>query len=416
MFFKVKTSEEVLKILEGFGSVDEESIFVGEALDRVLNKEVTAEEDLPEFPRSSMDGYAVQARDTFGASESLPAFLEVTGEVVMGQRPQGAVEPGKAFRISTGGMIPEGADAVVMIEYCHNLDDRMIEVSRAASPLENIIRSGDDLKKGSVIFGKGDLLRPQDIGLLAGLGIQNIQVYKRPRVAIISTGDEIVPINQRPESGQVRDINTYTLSAFCRQAGAIPVSLGVCKDNFSDLRESVEKGLDVSDTLWISGGSSVGARDLTVKVIESFDGSEVLVHGISISPGKPAIIARIDGKAVFGLPGHTASAMVVAEIFLSSFLARLSGEKNLSEDRHVYVEAELARNIESASGRDDYIRVKLVKKDEGLFAEPIFGKAGLISTLVEAHGFLKIDRNTEGLYQGQKVRVMLFKNPRGASY
>jgi len=409
LFFKVKTSEEVLKILNGFGSVDEESIFLGEALDRVLSREVTAEEDLPEFPRSSMDGYAVQARDTFGASESLPAFLDVTGEVVMGRPPQGAVEPGKAFRISTGGMLPEGADAVVMIEYCHSLDERTIEVSRAASPLENIIRPGDDFRKGSVIFGKGAVLRPQDIGLFAGLGIQDVHVYRRPRVAIISTGDEIVPISQRPEPGQVRDINTYTLSAFCRQSGAMPVALGLCRDNFSDLKEMVSKGLEAADTLWISGGSSVGARDITVKVLESFDDSEVLVHGISISPGKPAIIAKIGGKAVFGLPGHTASAMVVAEIFLTPFLARLSGEKNPSEDSHVYIEAELARNIESASGRDDYIRVRLDKRDEKLFAEPIFGKAGLISTLVEAHGLLKIDRNTEGLYQGQMVRVMLFK-------
>jgi molybdopterin molybdotransferase len=356
-----------------------------------------------------MDGYAVRARDTFGASESLPAFLELTGEVTMGQVPTNMVTPGKAIRISTGGMIPDGADAVVMIEYCHSLDEKTIEVSRTVSPLENVIMPGDDLKKGAVIFEKGAILRPQDIGLLAGLGIQNITAYKRPKVAIISTGDEVIPIDQRPKPGQVRDINSYTLSAFCSQAGVIPVNLGLCKDNFSDLREMIAGVLETSDTVWISGGSSVGVRDITLKVLESFDNTELLVHGIAISPGKPTIIARIGNKAVFGLPGHVASAMVVADVFLNPFLSRLSGEVRAFEDKHIYLQAELERNIESVSGRDDYIRVKLDKRDGEFFAEPIFGKSGLISTLVEAHGLLKIDRNTEGFYKGQIVNVMLFK-------
>ena len=175
----------------------------------------------------------------------------------------------------------------------------------------------------------------------------------------------------------------------------------------------VAKGLETADTLWISGGSSVGARDITVQVLESFPGMELLVHGISISPGKPTIIARIGDKAVFGLPGHVASAMVVAEVFLNPFLSRLAGDTQAFEDHHFYLPAELARNIESASGRDDYIRVKLDKREGRFFAEPIFGKSGLISTLVEAHGLVKIDRNTEGLYQGQVVQVMLFNPMKG---
>jgi molybdopterin molybdotransferase len=304
LFFKVKTSEEVLEILKGFSPVGEEEISIGGALNRVLSREIVSREDLPYFPRSSMDGYAVRARDTFGASETLPAFLELEGEVLMGQAPAGAVTPGKAVRISTGGMMPEGADAVVMIEYCHALDDRTIEVTRTVSPLENVIGPGDDFKSGALIFGKGHVLRPQDLGLLAGLGIQNVDAYRRPNVAIISTGDEIVPIDRMPGPGQVRDINSYTLGAFCSQSGAVPVNMGLCKDHFSDLRALVERGLEISDTLWISGGSSVGARDMTVKVLESFDDMEILAHGISISPGKPTIIARSGSRAVFGLPGH----------------------------------------------------------------------------------------------------------------
>jgi len=409
LFFKVKTSEEVLEILKGFDPVDTETIFIGDALKRVLSEEIIAEEDLPNFPRSTVDGYAVRAKDTFGASENLPALFELTGEVVMGRVPTDMVAPGGAVRIPTGGMVPDGADAVVMLEYCHDLDERTIEVNRTVSPLENVIRPGDDLKRGALIFERGAILRPQDIGLLAGLGIHHIASYRRPRVAIVSTGDEVIPIDQRPEPGQIRDINSYTLHAFCSQAGAIPVNLGLCKDSFSDLREVVVTALETSDTLWISGGSSVGARDMTMSVLESIDNMELLAHGVAISPGKPTIIARFGNKAVFGLPGHVASAMVVAEVFLNPLLSRLSGEARAWEDNHFYQQAELERNVESASGRDDYIRVKLDRRDGRFFAEPIFGKSGLISTLVEANGLLKIDRNTEGLYKGQIVDVMLFK-------
>ncbi|MFC1535006.1 gephyrin-like molybdotransferase Glp [Thermodesulfobacteriota bacterium] len=410
MFFKVKTSEEVFEVLKDFNPIGEEEVSLEDALGRVLSKDIKSSENLPGFYRSTMDGYAVRARDTFGATESLPALLEVAGEVIMGQPPEVSVENGKAIKISTGGMLPEGADGVIMLEYCHALDDRTIEISRAISPLENVIRPDDDFKKGAIILEQGKTLRPQDLGLMAGLGISRISAYKRPRVAIISTGDEIISIDQRPKPGQVRDINSYTLSAFSRQNGAIPSIIGLCGDNFEQLRDMVAQGIDMADTVWISGGSSVGTRDLTLKVFESFDNMELLVHGISISPGKPTIIARIGSRAVFGLPGHTASAMVVAEVFLNPFLAILSGKEDLHEANNYPVEAVLSRNIESASGRDDYIRVKLDKKDEKLIAEPIFGKSGLISTLVEAHGLIRVDRNTEGLYQGQVVKVMLFNS------
>lgn len=409
MFFKVKTSEEVQEILKGFKPVGMETIPISEALNRVLAKEIVSQEDMPGFSRSSMDGYAVRAKDTFGAADSLPAFLDLAGEVIMGKEPDGRVISGKAMKISTGGMIPDGADAVVMLEYCHSVDEKTIEVSRTVAPLENIIGKGDDFRKGEVIFKKGTVLRPQDIGLLAGLGIEKIPVYRKPQVGIISTGDEVVPIHQKPGPGQVRDINSYTLSAFCLQAGAIPVNLGLCKDNFEEMREKAGKVLEFCDTVWISGGSSVGTRDMTVKVLESFDGMELLVHGIAISPGKPTIIARIGSKAVFGLPGHVASAMVVAEIFLNPFLAVLSGKVLSSGNAHQSLQAVLERNVESVSGRDDYIRVKLCQRNGKLLADPVFGKSGLISTLVEADGLVKIDRNTEGLYKGQTVSVLLFR-------
>jgi molybdopterin molybdotransferase len=413
LFFKVKTSEEVFQIIEQFGPLGDEAVPLEKAFGRILSRDIISPEDLPGFYRSTMDGYAVRAKDTFGATESLPALLTVKGEVIMGQVPTEGVEPGQAVKISTGGMLPEGADGVVMVEYSHVLDEDTIEVSRAISPLEHVILPDDDFKKGSSVLEKGSLLRPQDLGVMAGIGLSQVFVYRRPRVAIISTGDEVVPVDQRPEPGQVRDINTYTLSALCWQSGAEPQALGLCKDDFEELKARLEKGLREADTVWISGGSSVGTRDMTLRVFESFGNVELLVHGISISPGKPTIIARIGSKAVFGLPGHTASAMVVAEVFLNPFLSRLSGKGDFPGPLREEMEAELSRNIESASGREDYIRVRLVEKEGKFIADPIFGKSGLISTLVEADGLIRVERNTEGLYEGERVKVMFITPQKG---
>jgi molybdopterin molybdotransferase len=407
LFFKVRTTEEVLSLVKRFVPVDEEEVLLADAFGRVLSRDIVSPENLPGFLRTTVDGYAVRARDTFGATESLPALLEIAGEVKMGEVPSITVGGGEAVRISTGGMLPEGADSVVMIEYCHPLDESTVEIARAVSPQENVIQPDDDFKKGNLVLRKGQRLRAQDVGVMAGLGVTETAAYCIPKVGIISTGDEVIPVDQKPRPGQVRDINTFTLSAFCEQERVEPIFIGLCRDRFDDLLAMVKKGLEIADSVWISGGSSVGTRDLTLKVLESLEHMELLVHGISISPGKPTIIARIGQKALFGLPGHVASAMVVAEIFLRPFLACLSGDAEKEEKRHSLVRARLERNVESASGRDDYIRVRLVKQGDEWLAEPIFGKSGLISTLVEADGLLRVNRNTEGLYQGDMVDVMV---------
>lgn len=376
------------------------------ALHRVLAEEVISPEALPGFRRASMDGFAVRARDTFGASESLPAFLQVVGEIGMGTAPAEAVRPGQAVRIATGGMLPEGADAVVMVEYCHAPDAGTVEVSRAVSPLENVIGPEDDVRKGERILAAGKRLRPQELGLLAGLGLEAVAVLPAPVVAVLSTGDELVPVNQSPRPGQVRDINSHTLSAFCTRWGAVPVGLGLVPDRFEQLRDRLVEGLERADSVWISGGSSVGTRDLTVQVLESIEGMEILAHGVSISPGKPTILARMDRRTVWGLPGHVASALVVAEVLLRPFLRSLSGLPPETAPSAV-VEAELRRNIESSPGRDDFIRVQLRREDGRLWADPLFGKSGLISPLARADGLVRVDRFTEGLYQGDRVRVQL---------
>jgi molybdopterin molybdotransferase len=407
-FFKVKRPEEVFEIIDQFGPSGEETISLQDSLGLVLSQDLVSPEDLPGFLRSAMDGYAVRAKDTFGASESLPALLEVSGEVLMGQAPRVVGGEGRAVKISTGGMLPEGTDGVMMAEYCNLLDEKTLEVNRAISPLENVIQPGDDFEQGAAVLKKGHRLRPQDLGVMAGLGLTEISVYRKPRAAIISSGDEIVAIDKRPLPGQVRDINGCALGAFCQRIGAEPLYMGICPDDFKSLKGLFEKALSLADTVLISGGSSVGTRDLTLKVFSSLRHFELLVHGISISPGKPTIIGRAGSQPIIGLPGHVASALVVAEVFLTRLLLRLSGHTDFPSKFKTQIEARLGRNIESASGREDYIRVKLVEKGETLIAEPIFGKSGLISTLVHSDGLVRVDRNTEGLYEGQKVGVILF--------
>jgi molybdopterin molybdotransferase len=405
-FFQVKTPEEILEMLDLFPPLGRESLALEKALHRVLAEEVSSPEDLPHFARATMDGYAVRARDTFGASEAIPALLTVTGEIAMGREAANPIEPGQCLRIATGGMLPPGSDAVVMIEQTQALDGRTIEIFKSASPLDHVIQIGDDLRRGRPVLQAGRRLRPQDLGLLAGLGVRQVTVYQQPRVAVISTGDEIVPIDQQPPPGRVRDINAFTLPALVREAGGVPEFLGLSGDHFDDLREKCRTGLERFDAVLISGGSSVGNRDFSLEVIGSFPGAEILAHGISISPGKPTILARVGPKVLWGLPGHTASAMVVFSVLVKPCLNHLEGE--LPSPIKPGLKARLTRNLASAQGRDDYIRVALRLGPQGWEAEPILGKSGLISTLVRSDGLIRIDRFTEGKEKGEWVEVMLF--------
>jgi molybdopterin molybdotransferase len=405
-FFKVKTREEVWAEFERFSPLKTEEVPLGQALSRVLADPIIAKEDLPSFTKSIVDGYAVRAQDTFGASESLPSLLEIVGEVGMGETVSFELSGGKAARIPTGGMLPAGADSVVMVEYTEELDQGSVAISRSVAPLENVIRPGDDFKVGQKVLQAGKRLRPQEIGLLAGLGQKKIVARARPRVAIISTGDEIVPIEKEPRPGELRDINSHSLAAMVESCGGLPLLLGLAPDQFSALRERCQEALDHADVCLISGGSSVGSRDLTLDVLASFEGSEVLVHGVAISPGKPTLLVKTDEKGFWGLPGHVASAMVVFQVLVRPFISYLKGEKlSLGEGRPV--RAGLDRNVASKHGREDFIRVKIKEEDGDLIAEPIFGESALISTLVRADGLVRIDRHTEGLYAGEIVEVII---------
>lgn len=407
-FFKVKTAEDIFESLRDIKPLGTESVPITGALNRVLAEDIISDEDLPGFQRSTMDGYALAAKDSFGASENLPTPLNIVGEVKMGEKPRFTLHRGECAQISTGGMLPKGADAVVMVEYTQMVEDRVVEISRPVSPLENVILPDDDVKRGQVVLHKGSLLRPQDLGILAGLGISVVAVFIKPRAAIISTGGEIVDISQKPEAGQMRDVNSYTLGGLCIKSGAEPLYLGIIRDRFEDLTLFIEKGISQADVVLLSGGSSVGVKDFTLDAFLSLDGVEVVAHGVSISPGKPTIIARKENKTLWGLPGHPVSAMIIFDVFLRYLFGRLSGLSNLMENNNRPIEAELDRNIESATGREDYIRVKLTNVEGRWLATPILGKSGLISTMVKADGIVTIDMNTEGLYKGETVKVRLF--------
>jgi molybdopterin molybdotransferase len=407
-FFKVKTIQQVKEIIRGFPPLETESVRLEDAVGRVLASDLVVPGDLPPCDRSTMDGYALQAKDTFGASEGSPALLEVTGEILLGETPSQGIQPGEAVKIPTGGVLPEGADAVVMVEHTQTMDEHTIQVYHTVAPGENVMQQGEDLKAGERILEQGLLLRPQELGLLALVGSAHVTVYRQPRVGIISSGDELVPIDATPSIGQLRNTNSYTASALTRQAHALPQPLGIVKDDLDELRERLAAGLQTCDVVAVSGGSSVGTRDLTIQVIESIPDAEILVHGVAVSPGKPTILARAGAKPIWGLPGHQVSAMVIYITLVIPSLWRLAGRRDWEGPYGWPLRAIASRNIPSTQGREDYVRVKLSVQDGELVASPIFGKSGSISTMVKGDGLLRIAMESEGIQEGAEVEVWPF--------
>ena len=404
-FFKVKTLETVLNYRSAFPRVEIEKVPLLETVGRVLAEDIIADDDLPDFPRAIVDGYAVQGASTFGSSEGNPAYLTVSGSIAMGESPKLTIGPGEAARIATGGMLPHGADSVVMIEHTEVIDDTTIEVYRSVAPGQNMITIGEDIKKQANVIKQGQTIRPQEAGLMAALGKKEVAVYQKPVIGIISTGDEIISVEETPSRGQIRDINTYTLAGLIHQAGAIAVTYGIIQDNFENLFEKCKSALDRCHMILISGGSSVGARDFTVEVFSSLPDAEILVHGISISPGKPTILAKVQNKACWGIPGHVVSAMIVFARVVRPFIEYIGGKSD-EKRKELRLQAKLSRNVASAQGRVDFIRVQLRIDGNQLWADPVLGKSGLISTMVKADGLIEIDINTEGLDKGTVVEVI----------
>lgn len=400
----VKTPDEVLAVItdEFAPQMEKELVSLDATLGRVLWEEVRAGEFVPGFDRSTVDGFAVHAADTFGCSDAIPAILTLDGEVHMGSPADTPLRTGRCIAVPTGGAVPPKADAVVMLEYTEQYGDGTMGISKPAAPGANLIFKGDDVSPGKVVLPSGRRLTVQDIGALAAMGIAEVPVCRRPVVGILSTGDELVPVKQQPAQGQVRDVNSAMLRALMEQAGAQVESCGIIRDQEDLLDQALKTARKDCDVILLSGGSSVGTKDATCRVIEAQ--GEILFHGIAMKPGKPTIFGKVDGKPVIGLPGHPVAAFFVAHLFVLPLLARLTGRVI----RRFPVPAVLTETVAANHGRAQYTGVFLSERDGTLYASPIHGKSGLITTLANSDGYFCIPRDCEGVSAGETVSVTLY--------
>ncbi|MBI5927807.1 MAG: molybdopterin molybdotransferase MoeA [Chloroflexi bacterium] len=406
-FFNVATVQAGLEKLFAHWSPSYQSVILDPraALGRILAEPIYSPERLPYFARSTMDGYAVRAADTFGATQSLPAYLTCVGSIQMGQVAEISIKAGQCAEIFTGAMLPAHADAVVMMERTQKLSEAEIEILAPVAPGENVVQIGEDIETGATTLPAGHRLRPEDIGGLLAVGVLAIKVAVPPRVGILSGGDELVPPEVIPAPGQIRDINGPMLAALVQQTGGHPVLLGIAKDETADYHSRARAGFAEVDMLLMTAGSSVSSRDLTRDVIGGLGQPGILQHGLAVKPGKPTILAVCDGKPVIGLPGNPVSALLVARQIVVPLLRYGLGQKPIPP---VCIHATLTHNIASVTGREDTIPVRLIERDGNWQAEPLFGKSNLIFTLVRADGVVHIPLNSNGFKAGTPVEVMVF--------
>lgn len=428
-FLKLSSPREAIKILLYTLQDREpntETINTILAIGRVMGENVISPHPLPDFSRSTVDGYALRARETFGVSESLPGYLNMAGEIPMGVMPSIILNPGSCALIHTGGMLPEGADAVIMLEYTQRVEHSRpdidasggnpsteIEISRAVAEGENVLQIGEDVIKDQVVLRTGARIRPMEIGSCMALGILELRVVKKPKIGILSTGNEVISPMADPLPGQVRDVNSYSLAALVSQAGGEPILYGILPDNLQRLKKMAKKALTQCDMLVVTAGSSVSVHDMTSEVIASLGTPGVLVHGVNVRPGKPTILAVCEGKAVVGLPGNPVSALIIAGLFVVPVIEKLLGALPKPKPS---VRAKLTVNVPSQAGREDWIAVKLEANDEmkpdrsGIpyLARPVFAKSNLIFSLTLADGLIRIPPETTGMTAGEDVEVNLF--------
>ena len=399
----VKTPEEVLALIEAeFEAVaGTEMVSLSAAMGRILAEDIAATEYVPDFDRSTVDGYAVRAKDTFGCTDAIPAILPLQGEVLMGEGAQFPLNPEECVAVPTGGAVPKGADSVVMVEYTEDYGDGTIGISKSAAPGQNMIFRGDDVFPGKVVLEQGRVLSSQDIGALAAIGRVQVPVAKNLKIGVISTGDELVPPEQTPGPGQVRDVNSPMLEAMLTAFGAEVINYGIVIDDEALLSEQVLNAVAECDAVLLSGGSSVGVKDAACRIIESM--GKLLMHGIAIKPGKPTILGKAGSKPLVGLPGHPVAAYFITKIFILPLLCRLTGRKQESYT----TTARVTESISANHGRAQVHCCRLESRDGALWASPIRGKSGLITTLAGADGYFIIDRDCEGLPQGAQVQVFV---------
>jgi molybdopterin molybdotransferase len=401
------SAAEARRILaEAATPVATEAVSLAEAVGRVLAAPLLATEDVPAFSRAVMDGYAVRSEDARGAREESPVRLRVVGAVAMGERPTQAVGPGEALAIATGGHMPDGADAVVMVEHVRTAEGPWVDVWKPAEPGLHVIQAGEDLGVGSLVIPPGRRLRPQDIAGLATFGITSVRVFRRPRVAVLSTGVEICALEERPTAAKVRDVNQPALAAQAVLAGARVTRAGIAPDDPAALEAAIAGLLPHHDLVMLSGGSSIGGKDFTGQVMHAL-GADILFHGINVRPGKPTLVARKGAVVVVGLPGVPTSALVIFDVFVRPLIWRLGGEVG-RQSWPARREARLGRPHVSARGREEYLRVRLEQRDGQRWAEPLPGGSAALSSLLGADGLVIVPEEVEGIEAGGRVEVCLF--------
>lgn len=405
---KVFSAEETIKtIYNNFSYKNNRSLYVtlSDAESRIIAENIAAKEDNPRYIRSTVDGYAVRSADTAGASETMGAMLKITGKVTMGMRPSVNIIPGTAVYVPTGGAVPDGADAVVMTEFCEECGEE-VYISRSALTGENLIYIGDDAKEGDLVLKAGTRIGVKEIGALAALGYTSIPVRPALTCGIFSTGDELINPGEPADEdkAQICDSNSYFTAALVKKWGMECRFYGICRDNLSDLTALIQKAAEECDIVLFSGGSSAGKLDYSASAIEAA-GGRILVHGIAIKPGKPTVIGSMNGKAAVALPGHPVSAYFVARQIIKHIYFAMSGEKELPEPA---INAVLTQNVPSNHGREEYVPVRLIKKGGVYEAEPASFKSGLITLLARTDGYFIIGRDTEGLLSGSIVSVYIY--------
>lgn len=407
-FFSLVTSEQAYQAIGAFAALPVEDVDWRAALGRVLAADVTAVQDVPHFERSNMDGFAVVAADTFAASDSASVRLRVSGQVAMGTCAERPIAAGTAVRVSTGAMLPPGADAVVIVEKTEEPEPDTVFVREPVVPGQNVIRVGEDMHAGDVVLRAGRRIKPGDMGVLAAAGAERASVVRRPRAGVIVTGDEIIDPGTPLALGQVRNVNEFVLTAMAERYGAVVQSYGVVGDDESTMAATLTRAVAENDVVFISGGSSKGSKDYTLGTVQGIDDARVLFHGVAIAPGKPTLLARTSRTAVMGLPGNPAAVVVVFALFGSTLLRVLGGERieEILATRPT-TSAVLAATLRSTPGREDYVRVRL-EPHEGLArAIPLPGKSVAISTVGHADGLVRIPLSRDGMAEGETVEVML---------
>lgn len=406
-FLKVDTLEQAReKLVQAAGKVlvKKETISLRDAVGRTLAENIFCPEMVPDFRRSTVDGYAVIARDTQGAGESIPVFLDIVEEISIGKPAKKTLRSGECAYVPTGAMLPDGADAMVMVEYTELFDETSAAIYSAVAPGQSVVQIGEDAKKGNLLLAKGTVLDAKSIGVLASVGKNEIEVFQPWKLTIISTGDELIEPGKEKNPCEIYDVNTYAIYALAKEQGLEIVETFTLKDEEQLLENTLRHAMEQSDIVAVSGGSSQGKKDMTSMLIDRVASPGVWTHGLALKPGKPTIVGmdETSGTLFVGLPGHPVAAMMVFELLILWLKGNLFGEKE-----KLMVPAVMESNVPGAPGKSTCQMVKLLQKEDGYHAVPVFGKSGLMSTLTQADGYVMVDMNQEGISTGETVYVHL---------